>query len=194
MAVPAGAITLEKGSRSEHVLTLQEQLRSLGYLKAGSTGYFGSATKAAVQTFQTNAGLSATGVADDATIAELNRAAAPEQDVLEQLARVIYAEARGESFAGQVAIGAVVLNRVQSDAFPDSITDVIFQPGQFTCIQDGQYDLTPDATAFEAAKAALNGDDPTNGALYYYNPRLATSSWSKSRPIQVRIDRHVFTN
>ncbi|TMV49467.1 cell wall hydrolase [Paenibacillus mesophilus] len=193
LSTQAGAISLEQGSRSEHVLDLQQRLSSLGYFKAGITGYYGSVTNTAVKKFQTKAGLPASGQADAHTLSALNEASAPDQTVLEQMARMIHAEARGESFLGQVAVGAVILNRVQSDAFPDSITEVIFQPGQFSAIRDGQFNLTPSPTAYEAAKAALNGSDPTNGALYYYNPKIATSSWSKKRPIKARIDRHVFT-
>lgn len=101
------------------------------------------------------------------------------------MARMIYSEARGESYQG--------LNRVQSNQFPDSITCVLFQPGQFSSVPDGQYWLTPDQTAYQAVRAALNGADPTGGALFYYNPKVATSSWSKSRPQIVTIGNHVFT-
>lgn len=194
MAMPADAAALEKGSKSEHVLDLQLRLNTLGYFQAGETGYYGSITYEAVKEFQKQFGLPANGKADPKTLSLLEQSAAPKQNVLEQLARVIHAEARGESFQGQIAVGAVVLNRVQSNSFPDSITEVIFQPGQFTAIQDGQYNLAPGSSAFQAAKAALNGSDPTNGALFYYNPKIATSSWSKSRPMKVRIDQHVFTH
>jgi N-acetylmuramoyl-L-alanine amidase len=193
MTTSAYALTLKQGAQSEHVLDLQQRLGALGIFKAGITGYYGSKTNEAVKTFQSQSGLPSTGVADDATLSELNKAVEPDTTVLEQMAKMIHSEARGESFLGQVAVGAVILNRVQSDKFPDSITEVIFQPGQFTSIRDGQFNLTPSPMAFEAAKAALNGSDPTDGALYYYNPEIATSSWSKKRPIKIRIDRHVFT-
>ncbi|MBP1155790.1 MULTISPECIES: cell wall hydrolase [unclassified Paenibacillus] len=194
MAMPVGAAALEKGTKSEHVLDLQLRLSTLGHFQAGATGYYGSITHNAVKKFQKQKGLLANGKADPKTLSLLKKSADPKQNVLEQLARVIHAEARGESFQGQVAVGAVVLNRVQSNEFPDSITKVIFQPRQFSAIQDGQYNLTPGSSAYRAAKAALNGSDPTDGALYYYNPKIATSSWSKSRPMKVRIDQHVFTH
>lgn len=193
MAMPAGAAALERGTQSEHVLDLQLRLSTLGYFQAGATGYYGSITYEAVKKFQKQSGLPVSGTADSKTLSLLKQSAAPKQNVLEQLARLIHAEARGESLQGQIAVGAVVLNRVQSNAFPDSITEVIFQPGQFSAILDGQYNLTPGPSAYQAARAALNGSDPTNGALFYYNPKIATSAWSKSRPIKVRIDQHVFT-
>jgi N-acetylmuramoyl-L-alanine amidase len=115
------------------------------------------------------------------------------QSPMEQLARIIHSEARGESFKGQVAVGSVVLNRVDSSEFPDTIGEVIFQEGQFTAVDDGQYLLEPNQSAYSAAQAALNGSDETKGALYYYNPRLATSSWSMSRPTIKKIGSHVFT-
>ncbi|MFK7693873.1 cell wall hydrolase [Paenibacillus sp. HJGM_3] len=193
-APPAYGYTLQQGVSSAQVLDLQQRLGSLGLFKAGSTGYYGPATKKAVMSFQRQAGLPASGNADEKTVSVLNQTVGPDPTVLEQMARIIHSEARGESFEGKVAIGAVVLNRVQSGAFPDSITEVIFQPGQFSAIKDGQYNLTPDSSAYEAAKAALNGADPTNGALYYYNPKLATSSWSKKRPKIIQIDQHIFTS
>lgn len=115
------------------------------------------------------------------------------QSDLDLLARVIYAEARGEDFQGQVAVGAVVLNRLDAPRFPKTIRDVIYQPGAFTAVSDKQIYLQPDTTAYQAAEAALNGDDPTGGALYYYNPRTATDSWIKSRPVIKRIGNHTFS-
>lgn len=194
IAQSASAFSLNKGSKSEHVLDLQQRLSSLGIFKSGATGYYGSVTMNAVKKFQRQAGLPADGEADSKTISVLNQTVAPDPTVLEQMARVIHSEARGESYKGQVAIGAVILNRVQSDAFPDSITEVIFQPGQFSSLRDGQYNLTPGPSAFQAAKAALNGADPTDGALYYYNPKIATSTWSKKRPAKIQIDQHIFTH
>lgn len=194
MAAPsAGAQKLEKGVQSEHVLQLQEQLRDLGYFKAGLTGYYGSITKSAVRQFQQAQGLSADGIAGPATLNRLNKKAKAEGETLRQLAKLIHGEARGESFEGQVAVGAVVLNRVQSNAFPSSIPQVIFQKGQFTAIDDGQFNQKPTLTSYRAARKALNGADPTNGALYYYNPKIATSLWSKSRPTLLTIGQHDFT-
>ncbi|MEO2207044.1 cell wall hydrolase [Paenibacillus pabuli] len=194
MAAPsAGAQKLEQGVQSEHVLQLQEQLSDLGYFNAGLTGYYGSITKNAVRKFQQAQGLSADGIAGPVTLNRLNKKAKAEGETLRQLAKLIHGEARGESFEGQVAVGAVVLNRVQSDAFPSSIPQVIFQKGQFTAIDDGQFNQKPTQTSYRAARKALNGADPTNGALYYYNPKIATSLWSKSRPTLLTIGQHDFT-
>ncbi|MDR9746972.1 cell wall hydrolase [Paenibacillus taichungensis] len=194
MAAPsAGAQKLEQGVRGEHVLQLQEQLSELGYFKAGLTGYYGSITKGAVRKFQQAQGLSADGIAGPATLNRLNKKAAAQGNTLRQLAKLIHGEARGESFEGQVAVGAVVLNRVHSNAFPSSIPKVIFQKGQFTAIDDGQFNTKPTQTSYQAARKALNGTDPTHGALYYYNPKIATSLWSKSRPTLLTIGQHDFT-
>ncbi|SEG65257.1 cell wall hydrolase [Paenibacillus sp. UNC499MF] len=193
-APPASAMSLSTGTQSEHVLDLQERLDTLGYFDAGVTGYFGMKTAESVKKFQRAYGLPVDGEADSKTLGKLEKAAVPKQNALDQMARIIYSEARGESYQGQVAIGAVVINRVQSNQFPDSIPGVIHQPGQFSAIRDGQYWLKPNETAYKAARAALNGSDPTGGALFYYNPDVATSSWSKSRPRTAVIGNHVFTN
>ena len=108
------------------------------------------------------------------------------------LARVIYGEARGEPYKGQVAIGAVVLNRVRSAQFPNTIAGVIYQRGAFDAVSDGQINLAPDQNAVRAARDALNGYDPTGGCLFYYNPKTATSKWMLSRPVLLRIGNHVF--
>ena len=108
------------------------------------------------------------------------------------LAKCVYAEARGEPYVGQVAVAAVVLNRVRSASFPNTIAGVIYQPWAFTCVNDGQINLSPDNNAIKAAKDALNGWDPTNGCLYYYNPATATSSWIWSRPVMLSIGKHNF--
>lgn len=116
----------------------------------------------------------------------------PLREDLELLARVIHAEARGESFEGQVAVGAVVLNRVQHPDFPKSIKDVVYQPGQFTAVEDRQIELKPNDKAYQAAQAALEGQDPSNGAIYYYNPKIATDTWIKTRNIIRSIGNHKF--
>ena len=108
------------------------------------------------------------------------------------LARTIYGEARGESYVGQVAVGAVVMNRIKSASFPNTMAGVIYQSYAFTAVNDGQINLTPDATAKKAAQDAMNGWDPTYGAIYYYNPAIATSSWIFSRKTTVTIGNHVF--
>lgn len=123
-----------------------------------------------------------------------SRSAAPEilKDDLELLARIIHAEARGESFEGQIAVGAVVLNRVQHPDFPKSIREVVYQPGQFTAITDKQIELTPNNKAYQAAQAALEGQDPSKGAIYYYNPKTATDQWIRTRSIVRSIGNHKF--
>ncbi len=108
------------------------------------------------------------------------------------LARAVYSEARGEPFQGQVAIAAVILNRVEHENFPDTINDVIFQPSAFTAVQDGQFWLTPDSTAYAAAEEALAGNDPSGGAVFYYNPATASNWWIRSRQIITAIGKHVF--
>ncbi|MBP1960917.1 cell wall hydrolase [Paenibacillus aceris] len=193
MAAPVSAQSLVQGTQSDQVLDLQERLNALGYFNTGITGYYGNQTKNAVKKFQTSYGLSADGEADSLTLSKLKSAISPKQSVLDEMARIIHAEARGESFLGQVAVGAVVLNRVQSEKFPDSITEVIHQPGQFSSIDDGQFNLKPNESAYRAAKAALNGLDPTTGALYFYNPDIAQAAWSKKRLAKITIGNHVFT-
>lgn len=112
---------------------------------------------------------------------------------LELLARVIHAEARGEDFEGQIAVGAVVLNRVEDDHFPDTINGVVYQQGAFTAVIDKQIHLQPNESAYKAAEAALRGEDPTHGALYYYNPKTATDRWIKTRPVVKTIGNHTFS-
>jgi N-acetylmuramoyl-L-alanine amidase len=188
------AMPMKTGSQSEHVLDLQERLSALGYFKNAVTGYYGSITAQSVRKFQKDFKLPVNGTADESTMDKLKQQSKPKQRGLEQLARIIYSEARGESFEGQVAVGAVVMNRVDSSQFPDSINDVIFQSGQFTAVDDGQYKrLTPNTTAYRAAREALNGSDPSKGALFYYNPKLATAAWSKKRPAIKKIGNHIFT-
>ncbi|WP_454191960.1 cell wall hydrolase [Paenibacillus sp. Marseille-Q7038] len=194
MASPASAMLLQKGTQHSEVVELQERLRTLGYLSAGVTGYYGSQTEKAVQTFQKRSGLAVDGKAGKRTIAALKTKAPAAGSTLNALAKAINGEARGESLEGQVAVAAVILNRVQSNQFPSSIKEVILHPRQFTAVDDGQYNLTPNSSAYIAAKRALNGEDPTEGALYYYNPKIATSAWSKARPIIKTIGNHVFTN
>lgn len=194
VATPAHAQVLTQGMQNEQVSQVQEQLASRGYFHVGVTGYYGTITSKAVKNFQRDYGLVADGVAGPATIAKLNSLGKVSNHSLNMLAKIIYAEARGESFRGQVAVGAVVLNRVQSNQFPNSISAVILQPGQFTAVQDGQYGMRPNQTAYDAARQALNGVDPTNGSLYYYNPKIATSSWSIARPKVISLGQHTFTN
>lgn len=185
------------GSQSDEVTKIQTRLKAWGYFDGPVTGYYGSQTTESVKRFQKKHGLSATGVADRKTleligISSSSSGASVSNADLELLARIISAEARGEPYIGQVAVGAVVLNRVESSSFPDSISGVIYQPGAFTAITDGQINEAVTDSARRAARDALNGSDPTGGALYYYNPDKTSNRWIRSRPVITRIGQHLF--
>ena len=202
-------------SQGYDVQQLQRDLSYLGFSPGSIDGIFGFQTLAAVKRFQTQSGLEADGVVGKATanaiIREVSKPAStiasPTQAVstpapsrflsfssrdIENLARLIYGEARGESYEGKVAVAAVALNRLDSKKFGQSLSEVIFQPGAFTAVSDGQFYLKPDAISYQAAEAALRGWDPTGGAIYYWNPATATSKWVWSRPLIKTIGRHVF--
>lgn len=194
---PAVDVLSQYGSRGEEVTKIQTRLKSWGYFSGEVTGYYGSQTTEAVKCFQKKHGLSATGVADQKTLALIgisssSSGASVSNADLELLARIISAEARGEPYIGQVAVGAVVLNRVESSSFPDSISGVVYQPGAFTAITDGQINEAVTDSARRAARDALNGSDPTGGALYYYNPDKTSNRWIRSRPVITRIGQHLF--
>ncbi|MEE0210535.1 MAG: spore cortex-lytic enzyme [Negativibacillus sp.] len=194
---PAVDVLSQYGSRGEEVTKIQTRLKSWGYFSGEVTGYYGSQTTEAVKRFQQKHGLSATGVADRKTleligISSSSSGASVSNADLELLARIISAEARGEPYIGQVAVGAVVLNRVESSSFPDSISGVVYQPGAFTAITDGQINEAVTDSARRAARDALNGSDPTGGALYYYNPDKTSNRWIRSRPVITRIGQHLF--
>ena len=185
------------GSKSSEVTKIQTRLKSWGYFSGPVTGYYGSQTTEAVKKFQKKYGLSATGVADQKTLSLIGisssvPASSSSNSDFELLARIISAEARGEPYIGQVAVGAVVLNRVESSSFPDSISGVVYQPGAFTAITDGQIKEAVTESARRAAREALNGSDPTGGALYYYNPDKTSNKWIRSRPVITRIGQHLF--
>ena len=199
----SGSGTLRKGSSGDSVKTLQQKLKNWGYYGGSVDGVFGSGTEQAVRYFQSRNGLTADGVVGSATAAALGMSlsgsssgssggASVSSSDLNLLARVVYGEARGEEYIGQVAVAAVVLNRVESSSFPNTIAGVVYQSGAFDCVSDGQINLTPDSTAISAAQDALNGWDPTYGCLFYYNPRTATSSWMLSRPVKLVIGQHNF--
>ncbi len=182
------------GSRGDEVRRIQTALRDRGYLNDAVDGIFGSRTRAAVIRFQKDAGLQADGIAGPKTLAALGLSNAPTASDAEYrlLARLISAEARGEPYIGQVAVGAVVLNRVEHPSFPDSIAGVIYQNGAFSCLRDGQFDRPVADSAYQAARDALNGLDPSGGAIYYFNPATATSAWIWSRPCLTVIGCHRF--
>lgn len=186
------------GSRGEEVRRMQERLIRWGYLTGTADGIFGQSTYDAVVLFQRRNGLKADGVVGPATLAALgipvSSAAAVSQSDSEiyLLARLVHGEARGEPYLGKVAVAAVVLNRVRSASFPNTISGVIYQAGAFDCVADGQINLTPDSESIRAARDAMNGWDPSGGCLYYYNPVTATSSWIWTREIRLVIGNHNF--
>lgn len=172
---------------------IQQKLKDLGYYFGSVDGIYGNATRNAVIAFQKANGLTADGVAGPKTIAALglNFNSVTSSD-LYLLAKCVHAEARGEPYVGQVAVAAVILNRVKDAAFPNTISGVVYQPWAFTAVNDGQINLEPNSTAYQAAQDALNGWDPTYGCLYYYNPTTATSKWIFTRQTVVTIGKHVF--
>ncbi len=182
---------LSYGSQNGDVWDLQYRLNALAYYTSPLDGVYGKETRSAVAKFQRDYGLTPDGVAGPQTWAVLKKYSLNiyEMDIL---AKVIYSEARGEPYIGQVAVGAVVMNRIQSKQFPDNIYDVVFQKGAFTAVSDGQYWLKPDRTAYLAAFDAVRGWDPTKGSLYYFNPATATSDWIWSRPQKLKIGNHIF--
>jgi N-acetylmuramoyl-L-alanine amidase len=185
------------GSRGDEVREIQMRLAALGYYGGTIDGIYGTQTKKAVQKFQQDRGLTADGIAGKQTLNALNISDDDYSDGYSSadynlLARIISAEARGESYAGQVAVGAVILNRIEHPSFPDSIAGVVYQPGAFSCLYDGQFDEPIADSAYSAARDALNGWDPSGGAIYYYNPKTATNKWIRSRPVITTIGRHVF--
>ncbi len=198
----AQATVLKQGSRGDSVKTVQQKLIRWGYLKGSADGIFGAKTKAAVVAFQKKNGLTADGIIGTRTAQALgislsgttssSSSSSASSTDLNLLARVVYGEARGEPYTGQVAVAAVVLNRVRSSSFPNSVAGVVYQSGAFDCVSDGQINLTPNQSAYNAAKDALNGWDPTYGCLFYYNPRTATSKWMLSRTVKLSIGNHAF--
>lgn len=185
------APVLKRGSESGDVWDLQYRLQLLGYYKDRLDGSYGANTVQAVKTFQKAYGLPVDGVAGTNTWRALKKVSV-NRDELQLLARLVYSEARGESFTGQVAVAAVAMNRLQSKDFPNTLKGVIFEPYAFTAVMDGQYWLSPNKTAYRAAWEAARGWDPTNGALYYFNPSIATSKWIWSRPQVGKIGKHIF--
>ena len=188
------------GSTGSEVRQIQTKLINWGYLNDKVDGIYGTKTRDAVIAFQKKNGLTADGIAGPATLQAMGIFSSSSgssfqsggQSDLNLLARLISAEARGESYTGQVAVGAVVLNRVEHPSFPDTIAGVIYQKGAFSCLDDGQFDQPVAESAYRAARDAMNGWDPSSGAIYYYNPVTATNQWIRSRPVIVQIGKHVF--
>ncbi len=207
---PAHAATvLEVGSRGDDVVKVQKRLIQFDYLKGTADGRYGEATRNAVLRFQRNNGLTADGRVGPKTAAALGvtlsgssggssstTASTSSTSYVSSdhrlLSKLVYAEARGESYKGQVAVAAVVLNRVASSSFPNTISGVIYQAGAFSCVDNGSINNTPDSSCIRAALDALNGWDPTGGCLYYYNARTAQDKWIFSRTVQTVIGNHSF--
>ena len=199
IALAQGALAglYKKGSSGEMVTQIQTRLKNWGYYKGAVDGKYGSATEKAVKSFQSKNGLTADGQAGDKTLAALglydtSSTSSSSSGDVQLLARLISAEARGEPYIGQVAVGAVVLNRVDHPSFPNSISGVIYQSGAFSCVDDGQFQQPISDSAYRAAKEAFAGSDPCGGAIYYFNPAKATSKWIWSRPLIVVIGDHRF--
>ena len=194
--LPSNVYALSKrGSRGTEVRNIQSRLSGWGYNVGRIDGIYGAKTEAAVKQFQRNNALTPDGIAGPATLAKIGLPTSSNSSYnsnVNLLARVISGEARGESYTGQVAIAAVVLNRVEHASFPSSIAGVIYQPGAFTAVTDGQINVPPSDSCYKAARDALNGWDPTGGSIYYYNPKTATNAWIRTRPIVTQIGKHVF--
>ena len=195
----------KKGSNGAVVTQIQTKLKSWGYYTGSVDGVYGSGTERAVRAFQQKNGLTVDGKVGDQTLAAMGLSAVSggnsgnsggsggaSSSQVDLLARLISAEARGEPYSGQVAVGAVVLNRIKHPSFPNTLSGVIYQSGAFTCISDGQFNQPVAESAYRAARDALNGVDPSGGAIYYFNPSTATSSWIWSRPLITVIGKHRF--
>ena len=187
------------GSRGSEVTQIQTKLKRWGYYKGNVDGIYGSGTLSAVKLFQKKNGLTVDGIAGTKTLNAMgiynssnSSSSSSNSTNLNLLSRLVYGEARGEPYSGQVAVAAVVLNRVKSSSFPNTVSGVIYQSGAFDVVSDGQINMTPNATAKKAAQDAINGWDPSYGAIYYFNPSTATNKWIWSRPMTVKIGKHIF--
>lgn len=207
LAQPALAASYQQGDTGNAVTTIQTKLRRWGYFDGPVDGVYGSGTAKAIRSFQQSNGLTPDGVAGPATLKALgmeqesgggssNSSSSGNSNTSKSdvalLAKVISAEARGEPYSGQVAVGAVILNRVGHPSFPNSLSGVVYEPGAFSCMLDGQIDQPVASSAYQAAQDALNGTDPSGGAIYYFNPVTATNAWIWSRPLITVIGKHRF--
>ncbi len=189
------------GSRGEEVRRVQKKLKQLGYYTGSVDGIYGSATQKAVKAFQKNCGITADGIAGPKTLKYLGLGSSSSsssgsysQSDINLLAKLIAAEARGENYTGQVAVGAVVLNRVEHSSFPDTIAGVIYQKGAFSCVNDSNWGVAANETSMKAARDCINGWDPSGGAIYYYNPKKTSNAFMHSRPVITVIGNHRFCN
>lgn len=201
--VTADAAALGQGSTGEKVKTLQSKLKKWGYYDGAVDGVFGNGTRKAVEKFQRKNGLTVDGVVGSATAKALGMSlgssgssggssGSSSNKNLYLLAQLVHGEARGEPYKGKVAVAAVVLNRVDSSSFPNSISGVIYQRGAFSVVDDGQINLSPNEESIKAARDAMNGWDPTGGCLYYYAPAKTTNKWMLSHSVKIRIGGHAF--
>ena len=199
MLARADAAVVAWGDKGDQVALVQQKLKQYGYFSGAVDGVFGKQTYDAVVWFQRKNGLKVDGVVGESTAAALGvtltdsvSAAGYNESETYLLGRLVHGEARGAPYARKVAVAAVVLNRVKSPSFPNTISGVIYQSGAFDAVADGQINLTPDEDSLRAARDALNGWDPTGGCLYYYNPATATNGWIWSRTVQLSIGKHNF--
>lgn len=197
--IRADAAVVAWGDKGDQVTLIQQKLKQYGYFSGTVDGVFGKQTYDAVVWFQRKNGLKVDGAVGESTAAALGitltgsvSAASYNESETYLLGRLVHGEARGEPYVGKVAVAAVVLNRVKSPSFPNTISGVIYQSGAFDAVSDGQINLTPDEDSLRAARDALNGWDPTGGCLYYYNPATATNGWIWSRIVQLSIGKHNF--
>ncbi len=196
----SGVFALSKiGSRSDEVRQIQTALKNRGYFDSKVDGIFGTLTKKAVERFQKDNNLKVDGIVGKNTLKALGISNGDNDyyggynsSDFELLARIISAEARGEPYIGQVAVGAVVLNRIEHPSFPDTLSAVVYQKGAFSCLDDGQFYEPIADSCYSAARDAINGVDPSGGAIYYYNPVTATNKWIQSRKIITTIGKHRF--
>ncbi|MBR2879969.1 MAG: spore cortex-lytic enzyme [Oscillospiraceae bacterium] len=191
------AASYKKGSTGSVVSQIQTLLKNQGFYSGAVDGVYGSATEEAVKKYQKRFGLKVDGIAGQQTLSYMGisaqgSASSSGSGDVALLARLISAEARGEPYVGQVAVGAVVLNRMEHPSFPNTMSGVIYQSGAFTCIDDGQFNEPIADSAYKAARDAMNGWDPSGGAIYYFNPSTATSKWIWSRPLITIIGKHRF--
>lgn len=185
------------GSRGEEVVKIQTKLKELGLYTGNIDGIFGTNTKNAVKQFQSKNGLTSDGIAGPKTLAALGLSSSGtsggySSSDIDLLARIISAEARGEPYTGQVAVGAVILNRIEHPSFPNTLSGVIYEPGAFSCLKDGQVNEPVSESSKRAANDAINGWDPSGGAIYYYNPAKTSNKFMWSRPVITVIGSHKF--
>lgn len=197
LAQEADAASYKRGSTGSVVTQIQQKLLNWGYYSGAVDGIYGSKTEEAVKYFQRKNGLTVDGKAGTQTLNAMGiyTTGAVQQNTsgdVSLLARLISAEARGEPYEGQVAVGAVVMNRISHPSFPNTLSGVVYQNGAFSCLSDGQFDQPVASSAYQAARDAINGYDPTGGAIYYFNPATATSKWIWSRPLLCTIGKHRF--